>query len=170
MEGYKLMFDRQLVTVWSAPNYVYRCDRHPPVLSPADVLSHPPLPAARAGNVASILELDEHCEQRFKVRLLSSGRPRPRTAARSSPSRSRAPYPPRFSKLPHRTRGERPPRRPCPTTSCNSASCPCSSRACARRACLRPAPPLSAFVHGYSRPLSVAGAGNLWPTPGPLVA
>ena len=72
MEGYKTMFPAKgakagqsvdsLVTVWSAPNYCYRC-----------------------GNVAAILELDEHLDQHFKIFEAAP------QESRGVPSRSPAP-------------------------------------------------------------------------------
>ena len=44
MDGYNWSHSMNVVTIFSAPNYCYRC-----------------------GNVAAILELDEHLDQHFKI-------------------------------------------------------------------------------------------------------
>lgn len=71
MEGYKWMFNSQIVTVWSAPNYCYRLLLIRAVFScvkikMAKLLTHVQL-CCRCGNVAAILELDENLNKQFRV-------------------------------------------------------------------------------------------------------
>lgn len=49
MEGYKRMFDDNIITVWSAPNYCYRC-----------------------GNKASIMQIKENGDYEFLVEITGS--------------------------------------------------------------------------------------------------
>ena len=59
MEGYKYHFDRTLVTVWSAPNYCYRC-----------------------GNEAAILQLDSSLQQNWIIFQAAPQETRPTPAKR----------------------------------------------------------------------------------------
>ena len=60
MEGYKWHFNETVLTVWSAPNYCYRYNSS---LSPLSSDRH----TCRCGNVAAILELDEHLQRDFTI-------------------------------------------------------------------------------------------------------
>lgn len=62
MEGYKCMFEDSLVTVWSAPNYCYRC-----------------------GNVAALLTLDDKMDRSFKVFNAAPAEGRPHANRRPPP-------------------------------------------------------------------------------------
>lgn len=66
-EGYKYMFDNALVTVWSAPNYCYRC-----------------------GNLASIMQVREDGKQVFKTYMAAEENetdPKNEAARRVSPGK-----------------------------------------------------------------------------------
>uniref|UniRef100_A0A5S6Q008 Serine/threonine-protein phosphatase n=1 Tax=Trichuris muris TaxID=70415 RepID=A0A5S6Q008_TRIMR len=62
MEGFKWHFNNTVLTVWSAPNYCYRC-----------------------GNVAAILELDENLQREFTIFEAAPQENRPMPAKKPQP-------------------------------------------------------------------------------------
>ena len=61
MEGYKWHFNETVLTVWSAPNYCYRLNN---IVRSwfATLMAEASIYCDRCGNVAAILELDEHLQ------------------------------------------------------------------------------------------------------------
>ena len=59
MEGFKWHFGQNVLTVWSAPNYCYRCR------SAARARAH----AGRCGNSAAILEFDETKSEPYEFKI-----------------------------------------------------------------------------------------------------
>lgn len=67
MEGYKWHFNETVLTVWSAPNYCYRFVTFLKCNIFVQIFNQLLFYCCRCGNVAAILELNEHLQRDFTI-------------------------------------------------------------------------------------------------------